>query len=62
MSEIFIETHIVGGIMRVTAIDAETGVEVVFQAPPKTPRSGIEKLAAGKLRYVLRKLAADDKT
>ena len=51
----FIETKRIGTILRVTAIDAATGTEVVFQAPAKTSREAIHKLALSKLQYVLNK-------
>jgi hypothetical protein len=52
-----IETTQIGMILRVTAIDATTGTEVVFQAPINTPRSSLEQTAMNKLRYVLNKKA-----
>jgi hypothetical protein len=54
-SEIFMETQRIGRIIRVSAIDAKTGIEVVFQAPSSTPPSGLKKLAISKLSYVIRK-------
>ncbi len=51
----YIETHRVGNVMQVKAIDAATGTEISFQAPANTPRSTIERLAVSKLMYVLKK-------
>jgi hypothetical protein len=53
MAEILIETVRIGATLRVTAIDAASGTEVVFQAPAATPRSEIQRLAANKLHYVM---------
>jgi hypothetical protein len=41
--------------LRVAAVDVATGTEVVFQAPTTASRASIERLAANKLRYVMRK-------
>lgn len=54
-NEIFIETRRIGGLMHVTAIDAETGIEVSFQAPATAGREHITLLAKNKLQYVKRK-------
>jgi hypothetical protein len=53
--EIIIETQRIGAILRVAAVDVATGTEVVFQAPATASRASIERLAANKLRYVMRK-------
>ncbi|MGB9153495.1 MAG: hypothetical protein WCD70_10460 [Alphaproteobacteria bacterium] len=53
--EIFIETRSIGSILRVTAIDADSGTEVVFQAPANASRAQLQSLAADKLRYVMNK-------
>ncbi|MBV8061327.1 MAG: hypothetical protein JO126_01735 [Alphaproteobacteria bacterium] len=49
---LIIETRIVHGILRVAAVDAETGEEIVFQAPAHTSRQEIDKLAAQKMAYL----------
>ncbi len=54
-NDILIETRRYGAILRVMAIHAGTGTEVVFQVPLKTDPSMIKKLAANKMRYVLNK-------
>ena len=56
--EIIIEIQRIGAILRVAAVDVATGTEVVFQAPASASRLAIQRLAADKLRYVLRKAAA----
>lgn len=51
-SEIFIETRRIGNLMFVTAVDAESGLEVSFQAPATAGKEHITLLARNKLRYV----------
>jgi hypothetical protein len=53
--EIIIETQRIGAILRVVAVDVATGTEVTFQAPTWASRASINRLAANKLRYVMRK-------
>ena len=53
--EIIIEIQRIGAILRVAAVDVATGTEVTFQAPTWASRLSIHRLAANKLRYVLRK-------
>jgi hypothetical protein len=53
--EIIIETQRIGAILRVAAVDVATGTEVVFQAPITASRISIQRLAASKLQYVMRK-------
>ncbi|MCB2011225.1 MAG: hypothetical protein R3C70_10830 [Geminicoccaceae bacterium] len=50
-----IETRSFGRIIRVTAIDPQTLVEVTFQVPHTCARFEIERLAQAKLDYVRRK-------
>ncbi|MFO1241874.1 MAG: hypothetical protein U1E36_01520 [Rickettsiales bacterium] len=54
-NEIYIETIRVGNYVKVTAIDAVSGKEVVFMAAHDAPRKSIEELAIKKLRYVEQK-------
>lgn len=49
--EIYIETQRVGGSVRVAAVDAATGEEVVFQVPPRTSKAEIDQLALAKLAW-----------
>lgn len=51
---IILETRCLGRIVRVTAIDVQTALEVVFQAPVSTPVEDIRRLAAQKLAYRLK--------
>jgi MinD-like ATPase involved in chromosome partitioning or flagellar assembly len=53
--EIIIEIQRIGAILRVAAVDIATGTEVIFQAPASASRASIDRLAANKLRYVMRK-------
>jgi hypothetical protein len=57
--EILIETRRIGIFLRVTAVDAETGLEVVFQAPASTSSQSLQRVAASKLRYVMQKKAGN---
>jgi hypothetical protein len=53
--EILIETQRIGNSLRVTAVDAESGTEISFQAPASIGREGLKMLATNKLRYVMSK-------
>ncbi|SDL95973.1 DUF6898 family protein [Maricaulis salignorans] len=57
-SEIYIEIQQVGGSVRVAAVDAATGEEVVFQVPVRTTRAEIDQLALSKLAWKMGKAAA----
>ncbi|MEM6710855.1 MAG: serine hydroxymethyltransferase [Pseudomonadota bacterium] len=54
--EIYLEIVPLETGLRITAIDAATGTEVVFAAPKNVARREINKLAAAKLR---RRIALD---
>ena len=51
--EIYIEVIAIGNALRVAAVDAETGEELVFQVPKNTPREEIDALARAKIRWKL---------
>ena len=51
--EIYIELVRVGDSVKLTAIDAETGVEAVVIGPAHAARADLEKLAVGKLARLL---------
>lgn len=53
--EILMETVQIGNALRVTAIDAATGTEVVFQAPVNSSMITLRRLAVEKLEYVMKK-------
>lgn len=55
--EIYIEMKRIGQIMKVIAIDANTGLEVSIQGPANANPEQLKKVAADKLRYRLKQLA-----
>jgi len=55
LEEILIEIQQVGSSLRVSALDPESGAEVVFQAPASSRKEDLRKLAVNKLNYVLKK-------
>jgi hypothetical protein len=59
VGETYLEIQQVGGSFRVAAIDAASGEEVIFQAPLKTPRHEIERVALAKLARKLDRVDPD---
>ena len=57
--EIYVEILSVGQALRVAAVDAETGLELVFQVPRNTPREEIDHLARSKVAWKLKRDAED---
>lgn len=55
LTEVLFEMRRVGKVLRVTAIDARTGIEVIMVADPRQSQYTIKTLAARKLAYVLDK-------
>ncbi len=53
--EVLFEMARVGSLMRVTAVDTETGTEVVIQGPASLTSVELQRVALAKLRYVLKK-------
>ena len=53
--EVILEYQPVGRLMRVCAIDPDTGTEVVIQGPIDAPEEHLKRVAISKLTYVLRK-------
>lgn len=53
--EILFEYARIGNIVRVTAIDAESGTEVVFQAPSNSSYTELQRIGINKMKYVLNK-------
>jgi len=53
MGEIYFEFAQLGRQMRVAAIDADTGIEVIFIAPISATKTQMQQLALGKLRKKL---------
>jgi hypothetical protein len=58
--EVFIEFQRIGNWVKVSAIDAETLVEVSVMGAASTPEPVLERAAMRKLAYVLAKRAASD--
>jgi hypothetical protein len=48
--EVYFEFTVIGPTVRVAAIDALTGVEVVVMGPANATRAHLERLAAAKLK------------
>ncbi len=53
--EVIFEYRPVGNSIRVTAVDAATGIEAVFQAPMSLGKGDLQRMALQKLAYVMRK-------
>ena len=53
--EIYIEYKQVGQAMKVTAIDAETGLEAVIMGPVSAAQTHLQKIAIQKLEMQLKK-------
>jgi hypothetical protein len=56
--EIYLEFQEIGGAVRVAAVDAATGVEVVLVAPTGASRQDIARVAAAKLQRALEHASA----
>jgi hypothetical protein len=54
-NEVYVEFVVQGGSVKVTAIDAKTGVEASIVAPANAARADLSAAALRKLRYVLKK-------
>ncbi|MXN67335.1 serine hydroxymethyltransferase [Stappia sp. GBMRC 2046] len=54
--EIFLEFAQIGRQLKVTAVDAQTGVEVVVFGPVSTPQKSLQDLAVRKLKRRLEQL------
>lgn len=59
--EIYVEIVAVGQALRVAAVDAETGEELIFQVPRNTPREEIDALARAKIHWKLERNAGKKK-
>ncbi|NVO16446.1 MAG: hypothetical protein HXX10_20655 [Rhodoplanes sp.] len=53
--EILFELTVVGGAVRVVAIDAATGIEVSIMGPVTAPRAALQRIALQKLERRLTK-------
>lgn len=56
--EVYIEFKQVGQAMKVTAVDAATGLEVVIMGPASAAHAHLKKVAVDKLRMQLKKAKA----
>jgi hypothetical protein len=50
MSEVYFEFTAIGSVVRVSAIDADSGIEVTVMGPASAAKSDLEKLALQKLK------------
>jgi len=53
--EVIFEYTRIGSIVRVTAVDATTGTEVVIQGPAASSQHELQRIALNKLKYVMEK-------
>ena len=60
--EIYIEYKQVGQTMKVTAIDAATGLEAVIMGPASAAQSQLQKVAVQKLKMQLKKAEEESGT
>ncbi len=60
--EVYIEFKQVGQTMKVTAVDAATGLEVVIMGPVSAAQSHLQKVAIDKLKMQLKKAEAEAET
>lgn len=58
--EAYVEFKQVGQAMKVTAVDAETGIEVVIMGPLTATPNDLKRVAIRKLKAQLGKSSADD--
>ncbi len=52
--EVYFELYPVGDSMKVSAVDAATGIEVSIVGPANLPKSELEQVALNKLFYVMK--------
>ena len=53
--EIILEFQTIGRVVKVTAIDTETLVEVTIQGPATATEAELRRIAISKLNYVLKR-------
>lgn len=53
--EVYLEFTQIGSMVRVSAVDAASGVEVSIAGPRNAPKAQLERVALAKLKYVLNK-------
>jgi len=52
--EIYFEHQVIGGSIKVSAIDADTGTEVSIVGPATASQRHLETVALNKLRFVMK--------
>jgi hypothetical protein len=52
-----LEFHRVGGVVKVTAVDPQTGAEATIVGDPRAGQAALARAAGQKLRYVLERRA-----
>jgi len=57
LGEVYIEHQKIGKLVKVSAIHAETAIEVSIQGPASASQRELETIAINKLKYVLAKKA-----
>ncbi len=55
LGEIYLELYPIGASMKVSAIHAETGIEVSIMAPANAARADVQRLAVNKLKARLKR-------
>jgi len=53
--EVYLEFHVIGTSVKVSAVHAKTGIEVSISGPSTTDRRILERNALNKLKYVMNK-------
>jgi tRNA nucleotidyltransferase (CCA-adding enzyme) len=56
--EVYFEFVVIGATVKVSAIDADSGIEVVIMGPRSTSRAELERIALQKLRRAIDRKSA----
>jgi hypothetical protein len=56
-----IEFHRVGGAVKVTAVDPQTGIEATIVGDPRAGEAALARTAGQKLRYLLQRRSSPEK-
>ena len=56
--EVYFEYFVIGATVKVSAVDADTGIEVVIMGPRSTSRGELERIALQKLKRALDRKSA----
>ncbi len=57
LGEVYLEHQKIGNLVKVSAIHAETAIEVSIQGPASASQRELETIAINKLKYVMAKKA-----